>query len=113
VAKKATDAQKKALNYAYLLLRFRKRGSRELRLRLEIKGFGVKEIDETVSFLEEKGFIEREKHSQAQEAAELAQAKFAKLKNISPEKLRSRVYAYLTRRWFSADVITETIEKIL
>jgi len=112
VAKKTGDAQKKALNYAFLLLRFRKRGSRELRLRLEIKGFASKEIDETVSFLEEKGFIDKEKLSETQAAAELAQAKFTKLKNISFDKARARVYAYLVRRGFSSDVITDVIEKM-
>ena len=112
MAKKAGDAQKKALNYAYLLLRFRKRGPREMRLRLETKGFGSKEVDETLSFLEDKGFIDKENISETETAAELAHLKFSKLKNISFDKARARVYAYLSRRGFNPDVIAEVIENM-
>ena len=51
------DEGRRARDYAFLLLKFRPRGKKEVELRLKKKGFSPKAITATLSFLEEKGFI--------------------------------------------------------
>lgn len=109
---KAYSGRQQTQNYALDLLEFRPRSRRELRMRLSAKGFDDKDIDEVLSFLEEKKFIKKEERSEAEAAAELARQRFAKFKNITPDKARNRVYAYLARRGFSDEVITEAIERL-
>lgn len=48
----------KAKEYAFLLLKFRLRSEHELHQRLENKKFNSRIIDEIISFLKEKGFID-------------------------------------------------------
>lgn len=110
MAKKVSSQLTKALNYAFLLLKFRKRGRRELRLRLEAKGYGQKDIEGALSYLEEKRFIVKESLFEADEAAALAQQAAAKLKKLTPAKARKRIFAFLLRRGFSNEVIKEVIE---
>lgn len=56
--KKETDPSKKALEYAFLLLKYRLRSVNEIRLRMKQKKFTQEVIDRTVSFLKEKRFID-------------------------------------------------------
>lgn len=54
---KFIDSLPKAKNYAFLLLKFRLRSQKEIYARLKKKGFAEETINETISFLKEKDFI--------------------------------------------------------
>lgn len=54
---KDNDLAAKARAYAFLLLKFRLRSEKELYLRLRKKKFEPRVIEQTISFLKEKGFI--------------------------------------------------------
>jgi regulatory protein len=58
VKKKNKDLLGKAKNYAFLLLKFRLRSENELRQRLRKKKFDDSVIDQTISFLKEKKFLD-------------------------------------------------------
>lgn len=144
----------KAKNYAFLLLKFRLRSEKEIRLRLKKKKFDQGVIEETVSFLKDKDFINdnyfakawiesrlkrplglrrikqelslkginkeiidsqieeiRRNYSEEDIVTEIAKTRFNRLKNIEPEKAKRRLYAYLLRRGFSADVIIDALHQ--
>jgi regulatory protein len=52
------DQYKKALEYAFLLLKYRLRSEQELRLRMKRKKFAPETIDRAITFLKEKKFID-------------------------------------------------------
>ena len=54
---KKIDSLQKARDYAFLLLKFRPRSEKEIRLRLKKKKFDQRIIEETISFLKDKDFI--------------------------------------------------------
>ena len=54
---KNRDSLEKAKNYAFLLLKFRLRSENEIRQRLKKKKFDTQIIENVVSFLKDKGFI--------------------------------------------------------
>ena len=56
--KKEADLSQKALEYAFLLLKYRLRSENEIRLRMKNKKFSQEVIDKTVLFLKEKRFID-------------------------------------------------------
>jgi regulatory protein len=56
--KKEADLSRKALEYAFLLLKYRLRSENEIRLRMKNKKFSQEVIDKTVLFLKEKRFID-------------------------------------------------------
>jgi len=58
VNNKNTGPLQKARNYAFLLLKFRLRSEEEIRQRLRKKKFDSLVIEETLSFLKAKGFID-------------------------------------------------------
>lgn len=55
---------KKALNYSFLLLRYRARAKEELTKRLKIKEYSSGIIRETLTYLEKNGYIDDEKFAQ-------------------------------------------------
>ena len=55
---KNRDPRQKARNYAFLLLKFRLRSEKEILQRLKKKKFDEGIIQETLSFLKEKGFVD-------------------------------------------------------
>jgi regulatory protein len=57
VNNKNRDSLEKAKNYAFLLLKFRLRSENEIRQRLKKKKFDTQIIENVVSFLKDKGFI--------------------------------------------------------
>jgi regulatory protein len=57
VNNKNRDSLEKAKNYAFLLLKFRLRSENEIRQRLKKKKFDTQIIENVVSFLKEKDFI--------------------------------------------------------
>jgi len=56
--KKEADLSQKALEYAFLLLKYRLRSENEIRLRMKNKKFAQDVIEKTVTFLKEKRFID-------------------------------------------------------
>ncbi len=48
---------KKALNYSFLLLKYRARSEREIIGRLKKKNFSLSAIKKTINFLKEKGYL--------------------------------------------------------
>jgi len=56
--RKETGVSKKALEYAFLLLKYRLRSENEIRLRLKKKKFSDQVIEEVAAFLKEKKFID-------------------------------------------------------
>ncbi len=59
------DLLQKAKNYAYLLLKFRPRSEKELYQRLKKKKFDEQIIQETLTFLKDKRFIDDRDFAQA------------------------------------------------
>lgn len=57
VKSKFKDSLEKAKNYAFLLLKFRPRSEKEIYQRLKRKRFDEKIIQETLSFLKDKNFL--------------------------------------------------------
>ncbi|MDD5154885.1 MAG: regulatory protein RecX [Candidatus Omnitrophica bacterium] len=57
MSKNRSDSLQKAKNYAFLLLKFRQRSTKELTRRLEQKHFEGPVIKETIAFLKEHSFI--------------------------------------------------------
>ncbi len=147
--------QKKARDYAFLLLKFRPRSEQELTRRLKQKKFSPEIIKSTVSFLKEKGFLDdvsfakawiesrirkpigfrrlnaelklkgvnqeiidsqiqkiKENYSENETVLRIAREKFAKLKNAEPDKVKTRIYAYLLRRGFSPDAVMDAINQL-
>lgn len=63
---------RKALGYAFLLLKYRQRSEQEIRSRMARKKFAADDIDETVGFLKEKRFIDDAGFARAWVASRLA-----------------------------------------
>lgn len=59
------DERARAVKYAFLLLRYRGRSERELRKRLELKGFGSEAADEAVTYLAKAGYVDDDALAQA------------------------------------------------
>jgi len=51
-------------------------------------------------------------YSEDQVVSQLAQQRFSRLKNIEPQKAKARVYAYLLRRGFSPDIVSDTVKQL-
>lgn len=64
----------------------------------------------------DKGIIEgsllqaKKDYSEDQVASQLAQERFSRLGNIEPQKAKARVYAYLLRRGFSPDIVSDIVK---
>lgn len=83
------------------------------------RSFGIRRIkQELIAKGLDKGIIEdsllqaQKNYSEDQAASQLAQQRFSKLRNIEPQKAKARVYAYLLRRGFSPDVVSEIIKQL-
>ena len=77
------------------------------RILFELKQKGVKEkiIEEVIGAI-------KEKYKEADVALGLAQKKLASLANIDKFKARQRIYAFLSRKGFSFDVVNGVMEQI-
>lgn len=78
-------------------------GLRRIRQELVQKGLGKEIIEET--FAQAK-----EGYSEDSIVRQLAEQRFSKLKSIEPLKAKARVYAYLIRRGFSPDVVSDIVK---
>jgi regulatory protein len=79
-------------------------GLRRIEQELRLKGIEKGLIQEKISQAK-KGYCELET------VEKLARERLKKLKNIEPQKARARIYAYLMRRGFSPDAITEAVNR--
>lgn len=152
---KNSDPLIKARQYAFLLLKYRLRSEEELRLRFRRKKFDTKTIEETISFLRQKRFIDDrlfcrawidsrlkrpyglrriklelkkkgipakvieeesakvcENYSESSEILELAKTRFEKLKDMEPYAAKRRLYAWLLRKGFNPESVSEAIEQL-
>jgi regulatory protein len=80
-------------------------GLRRITQELKLKGVDREVIAQQVQGL--KGNYCEEKVVE-----EIARFKLNKLKNVEPQKARSRLYGYLIRRGFSSEVIIDVINKL-
>ncbi len=137
-----------------MLLKFRLRSEKEIRLRLKKKKVDQKIIEETVAFLKDQDFINdnyfahawlesrlkrplglrrikeelrqkgidkeiidsqieevRKNYSEEDIVIEIAQEKFKRLKNITRELAKRRLYAYLLRRGFSPEIVINVLNQ--
>lgn len=80
-------------------------GLRKIRQELVQKGLAKELIDNSLAQV--KGY-----YNESQIVSQLARQRFSKLKGIEPLKAKTRVYAYLMRRGFSPDVVSEIIQQL-
>jgi len=81
--------------------------------------FGIRRIkQELISkgldkvIIEDSLALAKKDYSEDRIVSQLAQQKFSRLSNIEPQKAKARVYAYLLRRGFSPDVVSEIIKQL-
>ncbi|MFA5320581.1 MAG: regulatory protein RecX [Candidatus Omnitrophota bacterium] len=147
---------RKALQYAFLLLKFRPRSVREMEFRLENKGFDPGTVREALTFLQNKKFLDdgafarawaqsraarsyglsrisrelsskgierglagralerlrEDGYSEEKAALELVSGrKRPLLRDTDALKRKRRLFAFLSRRGFSPDVVNRVLEK--
>jgi len=150
-----TNELTKARNYAFLLLKYRLRSIREIRGRLERKGFSPDVIQSTVAFLIEKEFVNdvvfsrawiesrlranlgprkielelinkgierniideqlkliRTDYQEDKQIEEIVRKRFQRLNILEPKTAKRKIYAYLLRRGFSPDIVSEKIKQL-
>ncbi|MDP2831045.1 MAG: regulatory protein RecX, partial [Candidatus Omnitrophota bacterium] len=81
--------------------------------------FGIRRIkQELIGKGLDQGIIEdsllqaKKDYREDQIVSQLAQQRFSRLRNIEPQKAKARLYAYLLRRGFSPDVVSEIIKQL-
>ena len=80
-------------------------GLRKIEQELAQKGLAQETIQDALAQA-------KEHYNESQVVSQLAQQRFSKLKDIEPLKAKVRVYAYLTRRGFSPEVVGEVIRDV-
>jgi len=80
-------------------------GLRRLREELKIKG-----VDKSI-IEQELGRIAQD-YSEEEVVLQLAKAKFERLRRIEPQKAKSRIYAFLVRRGFSPEIISDVVSQL-
>ncbi|MDD4953647.1 MAG: regulatory protein RecX [Candidatus Omnitrophica bacterium] len=88
-----------------------------LRSRLK-RPFGLRRIKEELKFkgidkeiIEDELALVKKDYREEDVVGKIARQRLEKLKNIDPAKARQRVYAYLLRRGFSPEVVSEAIKQ--
>ncbi len=80
-------------------------GLRRIRQELAQKGLDKEVIEDSL--------VQAKKdYSEDQIVSQLAQQRFSRLKGIEPQKAKARVYAYLLRRGFSPDIVSDTVKQL-
>jgi len=77
------------------------------RISFELKTKGIS--DEIIQQSKDKI---KENYNEYEAVSDLAKDKFKKLKNLEPNKAKSRVYGFLLRRGFSPDIVNEVISQL-
>lgn len=80
-------------------------GLRRVREELRIKGIAKEIIDSQFQEI-------KEKYCEEDIVREIARQRLSKLKNIDPAKAKNRIYGYLLRRGFSADIVIDAINQL-
>ena len=80
-------------------------GLRKIRQELVQKGLDKEIIENSLSQV-------KEHYSEGQIVSQLAQQRFSRIKGIEPFKAKARVYAYLIRRGFAPDIVSDTVKKL-
>ena len=78
-------------------------GLRKIRQELVQKGLDQEIIENSLSQV-------KEDYNESQIVSQLAQQRFSKLKGIEPLKAKARVYAYLIRRGFASDIVSDIVK---
>lgn len=80
-------------------------GIGRIRWELKIKGIDKDIIEEVLGTI-------RSNYDEDGIVSELARARLQRFKGLEPKKARTRLYAYLLRRGFSPDVVSDAIKQI-
>jgi len=110
---KFIDLLSKAKNYAFLLLKFRPRSEKEIRVRLKKKKFDQEIIEETVAFLKDKDFINDNYFAKAWVESRLKRPlglrrikEELKVKGIDKEIIDSQI-GEIKKSYSEEDIVTE------
>lgn len=109
----------KARRYAFLLLKFRLRSADEIRQRLKKKKFTPQVIEETLSFLKDKAFIDDEHFARAWIESRIKRPlgirrlkQELQLKGIGQEIIESQIHE-IKKDYSEEDVVTRIIQERL
>lgn len=80
-------------------------GRARIKQELQIKGIDKNIIDATLEKISQG-------YSEKTVVEELAKTRFAKLIGIEPQKAKRRIFAYLLRRGFSSDSVSDAIDQL-
>ncbi|MCX5698148.1 MAG: regulatory protein RecX [Candidatus Omnitrophica bacterium] len=80
-------------------------GFRRIKQELIQKGLDKEIIENSLSQA-------KEHYNESQVVSQLAKQRFSKIKGIEPLKAKARVYGYLLRRGFSAEVVEDVFDKL-
>jgi regulatory protein len=84
----------------------RSMGLRRVKNELKLKGVAGALIDRSIAQV-------KELYSEDEIVADIIRRKIGSMKDIDPLKAKQRIYAFLIRRGFSADVIADNLNQIL
>ncbi|MCX5705143.1 MAG: regulatory protein RecX [Candidatus Omnitrophica bacterium] len=117
--KKEVDSSKKALEYAFLLLKYRMRSENEIRLRMKQKKFPQDLIDKTLTFLKDKRFIDDNVFSKAWIDSRIKRPfglrrieQELKLKGVDKEVIRAQV-TRVKKDYSEEDVVKDIVRSRL
>ncbi len=117
--RKEGDPSKKALEYAFLLLKYRLRSENEIRLRMKQKKFPQDQIDNTVTFLKDKRFIDDNVFSKAWIDSRIKRPyglrrieQELKLKGVDKEVIQAQV-ARVKEDYAEEDVVRDIVQSRL
>ena len=117
--KKEADLSKKALEYAFLLLKYRMRSENEIRLRMKQKKIPQDLIDKTLIFLKDKQFVDDNVFSRAWIDSRIKRplglrriAQELKLKGVEKEVIRAQV-ARVKEDYAEEDVVKGVVQSRL
>jgi len=80
-------------------------GLKRIRQELRQKGIAKEAIEDKLSEV-------KSDYSESEIVVNLATDRLRKLKDVDPQKAKSRVYGYLIRRGFSPDIVIDTLNKL-
>jgi regulatory protein len=84
----------------------RSMGLRRVKNELKLKGVASALIDQSIAQV-------KELYSEDEIVVDIIRRKISSMKDLDPLKAKQRIYAFLIRRGFSADVIVDNLNQIL
>jgi len=83
------------------------------------KPFGLRRINQELTekgldkeVIEDSLVQAKKDYNESQIVKQLARQRFSRIKNIEPLKAKMRVYAYLLRRGFSPDIVSDIVKQL-